>query len=181
MEYLMTYGWAILIIAVVLGALFSLGVFNSGALLGNSCVAGPGYLCSSPIMDVNGNFMMTFGQSTGSAIYNVGMACAATSTSTGLPSPATSMMYLTAAGAANGLPANAPATGLLSLMNGQTVSVSGVKCYNSAGTALMLATSPIGTAFSGSIWINFTLASGASGGTNPVLTAKIASVTAKVA
>ncbi|MEM4065948.1 MAG: LamG-like jellyroll fold domain-containing protein, partial [Candidatus Micrarchaeaceae archaeon] len=29
MEYLMTYGWAILIIAVVLGALYSLGVFNS--------------------------------------------------------------------------------------------------------------------------------------------------------
>ena len=28
MEYLMTYGWAILIIAVVLGALFELGVFN---------------------------------------------------------------------------------------------------------------------------------------------------------
>ncbi len=31
MEYLMTYGWAILIIAVVLGALFQLGVFNAGA------------------------------------------------------------------------------------------------------------------------------------------------------
>ena len=29
MEYLMTYGWAILIIAVVLAALFQLGVFNS--------------------------------------------------------------------------------------------------------------------------------------------------------
>ena len=29
MEYLMTYGWAILIIAVVVGALFQLGVFNS--------------------------------------------------------------------------------------------------------------------------------------------------------
>ena len=29
MEYLMTYGWAILIIAVVLGALYYLGVFNS--------------------------------------------------------------------------------------------------------------------------------------------------------
>ncbi|MEM3820193.1 MAG: LamG domain-containing protein [Candidatus Micrarchaeaceae archaeon] len=28
MEYLMTYGWAILVIAVVLGALFQLGVFN---------------------------------------------------------------------------------------------------------------------------------------------------------
>ncbi len=32
MEYLMTYGWAILIIAVVLGALFELGFFNSSAL-----------------------------------------------------------------------------------------------------------------------------------------------------
>ncbi|MEM3254962.1 MAG: LamG-like jellyroll fold domain-containing protein, partial [Candidatus Micrarchaeaceae archaeon] len=29
MEYLMTYGWAILVIAVVLGALYSLGVFNA--------------------------------------------------------------------------------------------------------------------------------------------------------
>ncbi len=28
MEYLMTYGWAILVIAVVLAALYSLGIFN---------------------------------------------------------------------------------------------------------------------------------------------------------
>ncbi len=32
MEYLMTYGWAILIIAVVLGAMFALGFFNSANL-----------------------------------------------------------------------------------------------------------------------------------------------------
>jgi hypothetical protein len=32
MEYLMTYGWAILIIAVVLGVLFQMGVFNSSSL-----------------------------------------------------------------------------------------------------------------------------------------------------
>ena len=32
MEYLMTYGWAILIIAVVLGAIYSLGLFNSSSL-----------------------------------------------------------------------------------------------------------------------------------------------------
>lgn len=31
MEYLMTYGWAILIIAVVLGVLFQLGVFSSAS------------------------------------------------------------------------------------------------------------------------------------------------------
>ena len=32
MEYLMTYGWAILIIAVVLGAIYSLGLFNAVSL-----------------------------------------------------------------------------------------------------------------------------------------------------
>lgn len=32
MEYLMTYGWSILIIAVVLGTLYSLGVFSSASL-----------------------------------------------------------------------------------------------------------------------------------------------------
>jgi hypothetical protein len=32
MEYLMTYGWAILIIAVVLGVLFQMGIFNGSAL-----------------------------------------------------------------------------------------------------------------------------------------------------
>ena len=32
MEYLMTYGWAILIIAVVLGATYSLGFFNSASI-----------------------------------------------------------------------------------------------------------------------------------------------------
>ena len=32
MEYLMTYGWAILIIAVVLGVLFQIGVFSGANL-----------------------------------------------------------------------------------------------------------------------------------------------------
>ncbi len=39
MEYLMTYGWAILIIAVVLAVLFQLGVFN-GSNFGNAATAG---------------------------------------------------------------------------------------------------------------------------------------------
>ena len=39
MEYLMTYGWAILIVAVVLAGLYNLGVFNG---LGNTARAQPG-------------------------------------------------------------------------------------------------------------------------------------------
>src|SRR5271156_5026084 len=65
MEYLMTYGWGILIIAVVLGALFSLGVFN-GNSLGTACVAASGYYCQTPIYShTTGNIIVTVGQSTG--------------------------------------------------------------------------------------------------------------------
>jgi hypothetical protein len=45
MEYLMTYGWAILIIAVVLGAMFSLGIFGGAGVLGTTCIADSGFLC----------------------------------------------------------------------------------------------------------------------------------------
>lgn len=66
MEYLMTYGWAILIIAIVLAALFSLGVFNSN-LVGNNCIAVPGFFCSRPILE-NGNLILSVGQNIGSSM-----------------------------------------------------------------------------------------------------------------
>ncbi|MGI0100829.1 MAG: hypothetical protein ACREBH_03905 [Candidatus Micrarchaeaceae archaeon] len=66
MEYLMTYGWAILIIAVVLGALFSLGVFSGNSLLGNACVASSGFLCQNPIYShATSNIVVSLGQNTG--------------------------------------------------------------------------------------------------------------------
>ncbi len=64
MEYLMTYGWAILIIAVVLGALYSLGVFNGTAFATQACVAVSGFYCQSPIFHA-GVLQLTFGQATG--------------------------------------------------------------------------------------------------------------------
>jgi hypothetical protein len=45
MEYLMTYGWSILILAVVLASLYFLGVFSS-IISPSSCIATPGYLCT---------------------------------------------------------------------------------------------------------------------------------------
>ena len=66
MEYLMTYGWAILIIAVVLGALFSLGVFSSSNLLGTACIAYSGFECQNPLLH-GGTFTATIGQSTGTS------------------------------------------------------------------------------------------------------------------
>ncbi len=179
MEYLMTYGWAILIIAVVLGALFSLGVFSGGTLLGTNCIPAPGYLCTNPSLTTSGTLSLTsFGQATGSTFYNIGLGCDAVAGSTGLPSNTLALVYLSSAGAATATPANGPATGALSLTSGQTVAVSGLSCYTSAGPAM--GTSSVGATFSGSLWMNYTLSSGAPGGSNPMLTAKIATITAKV-
>src|SRR5271169_2972658 len=81
MEYLMTYGWAILIIAVVLAALFSLNVFNAGAQLGTSCIGQPGYSCSSPSLTSYGLLTFTLGQGTGSTIYNAFFTCVSSAAS----------------------------------------------------------------------------------------------------
>ena len=79
MEYLMTYGWAILIVAVVLGALYSLGIFNGANFLGGTCVASPGYLCSNPLLATDGTLSLTYGYQ-GPNVTIVGFACTNTTT-----------------------------------------------------------------------------------------------------
>lgn len=51
MEYLMTYGWSILIIAIVLTTLFSLNVFGSVNV--NSCIPDIGFLCRNLIYNAH--------------------------------------------------------------------------------------------------------------------------------
>ncbi len=206
MEYLMTYGWAILIIAVVLAALFSLGVFNGGALLGTSCVAAPGYLCQSPVLFTSGNVLFTFGQNTGSQIYNVGFACTATSTSSG-PNPTNSVFYIYepsgsvgsggqvgnwAIGIANvpgyvGTSYTFGTSNSLSTYNaltlqsgvqlGQMTQYNSIPCYGPTGNPDNALS--VGAAFSGSIWMNYTQNAGAPGGSNPFLIAKVATITVR--
>ena len=195
MEYLMTYGWAILIIAVVLAALFSLGVFNSGALLGTACIAAPGYQCTSPSLSTAGNVVFTFGQNTGSSLYNIGFSCAAASNSLG-PYIATSgglgsgFYYLNSGG--TGVvqgSSSVPGANGYSLLTSQTVTLpttgNGIACYASSGNTLLAVSGvggvlPVGTSFSGTIWMNYTSSSGApSGSSNPFYTVKIATITVK--
>ena len=78
MEYLMTYGWAILIIAVVVAILFQLGIFAGAPLLGTSCLASTGYLCTTPQLYTNGNLVVNVGQFTGQTITLTGIACTPT-------------------------------------------------------------------------------------------------------
>jgi len=46
MEFLMTYGWAILVVLVAIGALAYFGVLSPGRFLPESCTLAPGIGCS---------------------------------------------------------------------------------------------------------------------------------------
>ncbi|HUY70439.1 MAG TPA: hypothetical protein VMV00_02640 [Candidatus Baltobacteraceae bacterium] len=82
MEYLMTYGWAILIIAVALAILYQLGIFGGGSnLLSTSCLASTGFLCTNIQMNTTGNVIISFAQSTGQDITITGIACTNTTAS----------------------------------------------------------------------------------------------------
>ena len=191
MEFLMTYGWAVLIIAVVLAALFSLGVFSSTSLVSTSCIASSGYLCQVPIFGVNGNLSFTLGQITGRPIYNIGLACAGTATTAGLPNPSplttgnAAMVYIIANGFPSSIPSNVANFGVgsimignsLTLSSGQTIPITQLSCYGASGADIVNV--PFGTSFTGGIWLNYTQQNQVPSASNPLITMKIALITAK--
>ena len=64
LEFLMTYGWAILVVLVVIGALAYFGVLNPSILLPAKCTIGPGLNCKDFLVssdsDGAGNSMIRF-------------------------------------------------------------------------------------------------------------------------
>ncbi len=144
MEYLMTYGWAILIIAVVLAALFELGVFNGSNLAPQACIAQAGFVCRNPIYTANG-IGITFGQTTGRDYYGDWVFVAAQGEAlnqNGIP------MNFTCANVGC---ANAVSVGVL--VPGQIVGVD----FNASKFAYgqIPANAPIGTPFAGYVWLGY--------------------------
>jgi hypothetical protein len=184
MEYLMTYGWAILIIAVVLTALYSLGLFSGSTLTGTSCVASPGFLCSAPVLShSSGTLSFQLGQTAGTSISNVAVACAATSNTLGYPNVGTFAIGEGNTVGYNGFYGFVSATGLANsviegntILSGQTVTISNVICFTSTGSSLAANIPGVGTGFSGSIWIAYST----SGDSGPITSvAKVATINVK--
>ena len=161
MEYLMTYGWVILIIAVVLAALFELGVFNGSNLAPQACIAQAGFVCKNPIYTSNG-IMFTFGQTNGRDYYG-------------------DWVLVAAEGAAldsNGVPANflAGAVPIASstsnvLIPGQTVPVDFPSTNFQYGS--VPSNPAVGTHFAGYVWLGYCLSPCQS----PTAYSKIATIT----
>lgn len=173
MEYLMTYGWAILIIAIVLAALFALGVFSSGSFIGTSCIAASGFQCSNPLLH-SSTFTATLGQSTGTTWTSANVVFV----SGGGTPPAIGTNGLTNGGSgtcadnANSLTSGATFTASFTgFANGASsiASTGTVTC-----TSLSTSYSTVGSAISGSLWAAYQIA-----GTSGTLWTQVATVTLK--
>jgi hypothetical protein len=53
MEYLMTYGWMLLVIAIITVAFLQMGALGSSFGATNACVAQPGFICSNLAFSAN--------------------------------------------------------------------------------------------------------------------------------
>lgn len=74
-EYLVTYSWAIIIIAVTLAALYALGLFNPGSFVSNQCIFPADFSCISGFFYANGTLSINFVQSTSTAINITAVGC----------------------------------------------------------------------------------------------------------
>lgn len=141
MEYLMTYGWAILVIAVVFAALFALNIFNLSGVSGISCTvqSSATYVCQQPSIITNSLFVVTFGQNTGATIYNAILSVAPTGSSlnsVGFPSTVSR------------------ASAITSLSPGVTTPV-GIILSNA-----VLPANTLSVPFTGTLWLNYSTTSG---------------------
>jgi len=76
MEFLMTYGWAILIMLVVIAVLFYLGVLNPRGVAPNSLTFPPGFSAYDYHLDENAHLFLDLGHTQGETITILSVLCA---------------------------------------------------------------------------------------------------------
>ena len=74
-EYLMTYSWALVIIAVAVAALYALGVFSPQSLAASICSFPADFGCYSAVLLPNGNVVINLEQSTNYPINVTAIGC----------------------------------------------------------------------------------------------------------
>ena len=74
MEYIITYGWAMLIIAIVLAALFNMYVFSQFEVP-TACYSSTGFYCANPTIGTSGYLNVTMSQTIFSQMSIIGTAC----------------------------------------------------------------------------------------------------------
>jgi len=74
-EFLLTYGWAILIMLLVVAILFYIGVFAPETAAPNSCVLPAGFSCHGYALYDGGSLVLDLGQATGKDVRITRISC----------------------------------------------------------------------------------------------------------
>ena len=80
MEYLMTYGWALLVISLALVSLYTLGIFNPSIAVSSQCILPAGLACTGVSMVSNGLVSINLLQATETPINLTAWGCNANQT-----------------------------------------------------------------------------------------------------
>ncbi len=144
MEYLITYGWAVLVMLIVVGVLFYLGIFSPHTIM--TCTfQNPGFSCAAYKLTSNsggeGGIILDLGQSTGRDIKVVGFNCTTASSFTVIDF--------------NGVTANnvTVPTGGHAPLNGTAAAMKPLPCYKNDGS--MLGTADAGSYYKGKLYIHY--------------------------
>ncbi len=146
-DFLVSYGIAILIIIIAVDVIYNTGILNT-LLLPNSCSANPGFSCSNMSINSNGVLYMRIAQATGAALTIQGAGCS-TLPSSSNDLPAYGNLYVTNQIAY--YPIGTDPYGLV-VYSGTSTSIQ-MYCYSQQG----IAKNSYGTAFYGYVWLNYTL------------------------
>jgi hypothetical protein len=144
MEYLMTYGWAILVIIIVIAVLFYIGVLNPKNVTPTSCTFPPGMTCASfKLVQTDGTLDLRVGQATGHPIQILNVICTQASTPPDMSVINTGYTNVT----------TIPIGEQRWLLGGD--SGNDVKCLDSNGATLGAAAAQLGEFYKGKIWIQY--------------------------
>lgn len=129
MEYLMTYGWAIILIAIALGVIYELGILSPSAFVSSQCILGSGFSCSGAVLASSGTLTLTLTQMLTDTINITAVGCNSNEEFTNMQSVI-------------------PQKSLLPDEN----STFSVRCYNNN----TVFTGTLGSMFSGYVMVNYT-------------------------
>ncbi|MEM0150008.1 MAG: hypothetical protein QXW10_03875 [Candidatus Micrarchaeaceae archaeon] len=149
MDFLISYGVAILIIALALYVIYRVGIFNP-TIVPSYCNPAPSFICNLAAINTSGVMTISFAQATGGAMNITGVACStvANITSNG---PMYGNIGIKTYKAASGFyPSNELQNGAI-LYSSNSIAIN-VYCYSGRG----IAKASLGSVFTGYVWINYT-------------------------
>ena len=133
LEFMMTYGWAILVVIIVLATIYALGILGSATSTPNSCTFPSNIGCLNAALLPTGVLQVNLQQATSDTINVVAIGC----NDQGLSNSMT--------------PVSPPAT----IPTGGNATFS-VQCYWTVAHSLAPYNAPIGQSFKGYLMINYT-------------------------